>query len=164
MESCPCGSGSIYPECCEPYLNGIRKPSTAEALMRSRYTAYTRRKIEYIHQTHHPQTRDQHDMGEARKWADSSEWLGLEIVNVEAGGANDNEGKVEFVARYRIEDDDEIEHHELSEFKRVDGVWYFHDGKMIGQEPFRREEPKVGRNDPCPCGSGKKFKKCCAVG
>jgi uncharacterized protein YecA (UPF0149 family) len=29
------------------------------------------------------------------------------------------------------------------------------------QEPVRRAEPKVGRNDPCPCGSGKKFKKCC---
>lgn len=29
------------------------------------------------------------------------------------------------------------------------------------QKPFVREGPKVGRNDPCPCGSGKKFKKCC---
>jgi len=31
-------------------------------------------------------------------------------------------------------------------------------------QTFRREQPKVGRNDPCPCGSGKKYKKCCGVG
>ncbi len=31
------------------------------------------------------------------------------------------------------------------------------------QQPFRRDEPKVGRNDPCPCGSGKKYKKCHAT-
>ena len=31
----------------------------------------------------------------------------------------------------------------------------------LPQEPYRREEPKIGRNDPCPCGSGKKYKKCC---
>ena len=160
MESCPCGSGSIYPECCEPFVSGMHKPSTAEALMRARYTAYTRKKIEYIHQTHHPQTRDQHDMEEARKWAENSEWLGLEVVSTEAGGPGDSEGTVEFIARYQV-DDEEVEHHELSQFKRVDDEWFFHDGKMIGQEPIRREEPKVGRNDPCPCGSGKKFKKCC---
>ena len=160
MESCPCGSGSIYPECCEPFVSGMHKPATAEALMRARYTAYTRKKIEYIHQTRHPQARDQHDMEEARKWAENSEWLGLEVVSTEAGGPGDSEGTVEFIARYQV-DDEEVEHHELSQFKRVDDEWFFHDGKMIGQEPIRREEPKVGRNDPCPCGSGKKFKKCC---
>jgi uncharacterized protein len=32
-----------------------------------------------------------------------------------------------------------------------------------GAGTVRREQPKVGRNDPCPCGSGKKFKQCCGV-
>ena len=41
------------------------------------------------------------------------------------------------------------------------GLWYFVDGAPGRQEPFVRDDAKVGRNDPCPCGSGKKFKKCC---
>ena len=160
MFSCPCDSGRTFSECCEPYLNGVRQPETAEVLMRSRYCAYVKKKLQYIHQTHDPKSRDQHDLEEARKWAEDSEWLGLEIVETEKGGVDDNEGIVEFIARYKI-GGDELEHHERSEFRRENGVWYFHDGKMVGGEPFRREEPKVGRNDACPCGSGKKFKKCC---
>ncbi len=31
---------------------------------------------------------------------------------------------------------------------------------LHGKQPVFRTEPKVGRNDPCPCGSGKKYKKC----
>jgi SEC-C motif-containing protein len=53
------------------------------------------------------------------------------------------------------------DHHERSEFKKRDGQWYFMDGKLV-QEPVRAAD-KVGRNDPCPCGSGKKYKKCCGA-
>ena len=52
-------------------------------------------------------------------------------------------------------------HHELAEFRKSGDTWYFFDGKMVGPGQFTRETPKVGRNDPCPCGSGRKFKKCC---
>ena len=37
-------------------------------------------------------------------------------------------------------------------------------GESVKVETVRREEPKIGRNDPCHCGSGKKYKKCCGAG
>jgi uncharacterized protein len=47
---------------------------------------------------------------------------------------------------------------------------YFEASRLLGSSPdrnqttFRRTAPKIGRNDPCPCGSGKKFKHCCGKG
>ena len=32
--------------------------------------------------------------------------------------------------------------------------------RVVAQQPAQRQGPKIGRNDPCPCGSGQKFKKC----
>lgn len=128
--------------------------------MRSRYTAYTLARIDYISATHDPRTRASHDAGQAREWAEKSEWLGLEILATDAGGVDDTEGTVEFIARYRV-DDEQHEHRERSFFVKRDGVWYFSDGKILGPRQRRLEAPKVGRNDPCPCGSGKKYKKCC---
>ncbi len=160
MSACPCGSGKEFHICCQPYIDGKEKAPTAEALMRSRYTAYTKVTIEYITATHDPKTRNNHDPDQAREWAENSDWQGLEIIKTEAGGPADETGIVEFKARYRS-DDEELEHHEVSEFRKEDGSWYFVDGKVVLPEPIRREEPKVGRNDPCPCGSGKKYKKCC---
>jgi SEC-C motif-containing protein len=81
----------------------------------------------------------------------------LEIVE-SRGGADDTVGEVEFVARYR--DGETIhDHHEKGKFRKHEGCWYFVDGKMVGQKPLA--STKVGRNDPCPCGSGSKYKKCC---
>ena len=54
-----------------------------------------------------------------------------------------------------------MEHHEIAEFRREDGKWVFFDGELVPQAPYVRKEAKIGRNDPCPCGSGKKYKKCC---
>ena len=54
-----------------------------------------------------------------------------------------------------------VEHHEHAYFKKLDGEWKFIDGEIESGVPYVREEPKIGRNDPCPCGSGKKYKKCC---
>ena len=56
-----------------------------------------------------------------------------------------------------------LEHHERAEFEKIKGEWRFIDGRIIGPEPIRREEPRIGRNDPCPCGSGLKYKKCCML-
>lgn len=162
MEACPCGSGAAYPACCGRYIEGGERAPTAEALMRSRYTAYAIAEIDYITETHDPKTRKTHDPEQARAWAEGSEWLGLEILETEGGGPDDGEGAVEFVARYR-NDEGEQEHRERSWFSRRNGVWYFNDGKPVGPKPIRHESPKVGRNDPCPCGSGKKHKKCCAA-
>jgi SEC-C motif domain protein len=70
---------------------------------------------------------------------------------------------VEFVARYRM-GGAEHAHHERATFQRHDGRWYFEDGDIVKARPVVREAPKVGRNEPCPCGSGKKFKKCHGAG
>lgn len=162
MESCPCGSNIAFVKCCGPLLSGARPAATAEALMRARYTAYTRHEIEYLFETSGPQV--QHDFDEAgtRKWAESAEWQGFEIISREAGDANDERGMVEFVAQYRVNDRD-CKHHECARFARENGEWKFVDGRIFGPAPYRRETPKVGRNDPCPCGSGRKAKKCCAA-
>ena len=79
-------------------------------------------------------------------------------MDTEAGGPDDQEGVVEFIARYRTGGSAHA-HHERSRFRRVDGRWYFVDGQMVKPTPVRAA-PTVGRNAPCPCGSGKKYKRC----
>ncbi|MCA8961872.1 MAG: YchJ family protein [Planctomycetes bacterium] len=162
-EACPCQSGHPYAECCGPLLSGARLPATAEALMRSRYTAYTRSDLAYLRETLHSKSRDTFDEANTKQWAAKSEWRGLEILRTEHGGEDEEAGTVEFVAKYRNEGND-IDHHEVAEFKREGGVWKFVDGRVMGLDPIRRDSEKVGRNDPCPCGSGKKHKKCCGRG
>jgi SEC-C motif-containing protein len=160
--SCPCGSEESLEKCCQPYIDGDAFPPTPEKLMRSRYTAYTLGDVDYIVESHDPETRDEIDPSATRAWADEADWLGLEIMSTEGGGADENEGTVEFIARYEARERVRT-HHERSVFKRRKGRWYFHDGKVIAQPSVVREGPKIGRNDPCPCGSGKKHKKCCGA-
>jgi SEC-C motif-containing protein len=128
--------------------------------MRSRYSAFVCGEIEYLSESLHPQHRDDHDVAATRRWAGSADWLGLEIRATEAGGVDDTEGTVEFIASYR-ESGVVRNHHEVSRFSKEDGRWYYVDGDVPKVETYRKEQPKVGRNDPCPCGSGKKYKKCC---
>jgi SEC-C motif-containing protein len=161
MTECSCGSDNSFETCCGPYLSGEKEAPTAEALMRARYTAYATGAIEYLKKSLHPSEKDRFKPDDALKWSEGSTWKGLEIVEVEAGGEKDDKGIVEFVATYE-QDDEELAHHEVAEFVREKGRWYFMDGKLVNHAPFVREAPKVGRNDPCHCGSGKKFKKCCA--
>jgi SEC-C motif-containing protein len=66
---------------------------------------------------------------------------------------------VEFIAKYAIDGND-FKHHERATFRRIDGDWFYMDGDMVKPKPVVRDKPKVGRNEPCPCGSGKKYKKC----
>lgn len=159
MSDCPCGSSRDFESCCGPYLAGVPAP-TAEALMRARYTAYTRKEMAYLHDTLAGEARADYNESEAVAWAQQAEWRGLEIVATEAGGPDDSQGMVEFTARYRIKGKD-VSHHERSLFRREDGRWYYVDGET--PKPETRRVEKVGRNDPCPCGSGKKYKKCCAA-
>ena len=155
---CPCGSGKGYTDCCEPYLSGAARAPDPETLMRSRYTAYARHEMDYLANTLHPGQRHDYDAAGAARWAQESDWTGLEIVTV--GEVIANTGKVEFKAHYRRKGEPCV-HHELAEFRKSGDTWYFFDGKMVGAGQFTRETPKVGRNEPCPCGSGKKYKKCC---
>ncbi len=160
---CPCGSGLPFEDCCGPYLMGDKLPSTAAELMRSRYSAYAMCSIDYLYRTSGPKVQKEFDPNGSKQWAESSKWTGLEILRTEKGGEGDDEGIVEFVAHYTIKEKS-FDHHEIAEFRRIDGAWRFIDGKIVGPDPIRREEPKIGRNDPCPCGSGKKYKKCCGAG
>ncbi len=161
MSQCPCNSGIEFSVCCAPYLKGKQKPPTALALIRSRYTAHTFANIEYIQATHHPRHRHEIDLANTREWAESSDWLGLEIISSDQGGEEDQRGTVEFIARYNDAKGKLFNHHEVSLFEKLDGEWYFVDAEAPKVQQIRRETPKVGRNDPCHCGSGKKFKKCC---
>jgi SEC-C motif-containing protein len=158
---CPCGSEKALSDCCLPYLEGKASPPTAEALLRSRYTAFTRGEVDYILDSHHSRTREQVKREEIEEWAKGSEWQGLKILQTDRGQAADEEGTVAFHARYTANGKDH-DHFEHALFQKEAGRWKFVDAQALKPGPFRRAEPKVGRNDPCICGSGKKYKKCCA--
>ncbi len=160
MELCPCGSRDKYFECCEPYITGKKDAETAEALLRARYSAYTLQELDYIYETIHPEQKKNHDHKATRKWAEESKWLGLEFLDIKNGLVEDDEGVIEFKVRFSQKFETQT-HHELASFKKFEGRWYFYDGEPVAPETFVRELPKVGRNEPCPCGSGKKYKKCC---
>jgi SEC-C motif-containing protein len=162
---CPCGSGLQLKECCGPIIEGDDGAATAEQLMRTRYSAYVLGEATYLGKTWHPSTCPGEMVME-----EQLDWLGLEVVKCIAGLEGDEEGKVEFIARYRAgEQDGEL--HELSRFVKEDGQWLYLDGDikqdnfetdMVGQR-LQGGAKKVGRNAPCPCGSGKKYKRCCGA-
>ena len=153
--TCHCQSSKPYSQCCEPFITKKAFPKTPEELMRSRYSAYVVQNIDYIAETNDPKGKnDDFDRKSAETWAKESEWLGLEIVA--ASGT-----EVEFQAKYKLEGIIHT-HHETSTFRfdDKDKRWYFVEGNTHNT-PILRAGPKVGRNDPCYCGSGKKLKKCC---
>jgi SEC-C motif domain protein len=163
-QPCPCGAGPSAADCCARYFvaagatEGSTAP-TAEALMRSRYSAYALGVIDHIMGTHHPKAAGDVDRKSTEKWSQEAKWLGLDIVSTEAGGDGDETGMVEFIARYELSATP-LTHHERAQFRRHDGRWFYWDGAMVKARPVVRDQPKVGRNDPCPCGSGQKYKKC----
>ena len=160
MYDCHCGSGQTYDACCGPILNGQRDAPTAEALMRARYSAYVEQQIDFLGDTLHPDHRADWDRDATRKWAEQSSWQGLEIRRTQGGGEQDEEGQVEFLARFEEGGEPRL-HHENSLFRRHGGRWYYVSGDLPKPTTLRKAEPKVGRNEPCPCGSGRKYKKCC---
>ena len=161
MDKCPCGSEFTYDECCGPLIKGERAAVTAEQLMRSRYSAYARKEIGYLLTSLHPDHRSDFDEKSTRAWAESAEWHNFEVLKTFGGGPEDDEGRIEFVASY-TEKGIKKEHRELSSFRKKEGTWYFEKGEAVPPKQVVRSTPKTGRNDPCPCGSGTKFKKCCA--
>ncbi|OFZ81670.1 MAG: hypothetical protein A3K03_13685 [Bdellovibrionales bacterium RIFOXYD1_FULL_44_7] len=160
--TCPCGSKKNLAECCELYLSGKKQPETAEQLMRARYSAFVLNRVDFILDTHHSKTRNEVKREEIEEWSKRSEWLGLSILNTENGRQKDEQGVVSFHARYKT-DGKVNEHREHALFERENGKWRFLDAQAMKTDPIVRNEPKLSRNDPCPCGSGKKYKKCCAA-
>lgn len=163
MSDCPCGSGRALEECCQPVINGDRKAERAEELIRARYSAHTLNAMDFILATHHPSTRSDIDEAATARWASESQWLGLEILNVEGGEPDDTSARIEFMARYRDTARRRHTHHERGVFEKYHGQWYFKDAEVPDVNQFRRDKPKQGRNDPCACGSGRKYKKCCGA-
>lgn len=160
MNSCPCGSDLVYTDCCEPVIKKTKTADTAEQLMRARFSAYAKVESDFLLESLHPDRRDSHDAKQTHDWAAKSNWDRLEIINVENGGKDDESGNVEFIAHYTVKGE-RTRHHELATFVKHEGNWYFEDGEGVRPQQVVRSTPKVGRNDPCPCDSGKKFKKCC---
>lgn len=158
MNNCPCGSGTAYSDCCEPVITGARPAETAEQLMRARYAAYCGVQMDFIFESTHPDHRQGYDHAGTKAWAESSEWQGLEVIATKEGGRGDAAGEVEFIARFR-EKGVAREHHENARFEREKGRWFFTEGAMVKPKPIIVN--KIGRNDPCSCGSGLKYKKCC---
>ena len=157
MSDCPCGSGLVFTACCEPYITGKAAAPTALALMRSRYSAYAKGALDYL-VTSCVGGDEGVDREATKKWSERSEWLGLRILGTEKGGSSDDVGSVEFVATY-VQGGLKDEHHERAKFVKKEGAWLYEEGEIV-PETITRAAPKVGRNEPCPCGSGKKYKKC----
>ena len=124
--------------------------------MRSRYVAWSLGLIDYLFATTWSQQQSGLDRKEMEDWAERTQWQSLEILDTVAGQPGDTQGEVEFLARFQLPPVQAIqEHRERSRFVYEHNRWFFVDPSL----PVR--SVSVGRNDPCPCGSGKKYKKCC---
>ncbi|WP_087483604.1 YchJ family protein [Brachybacterium massiliense] len=125
---CPCGSGDIFGACCAPVLRRERRAATAQALMRSRYTAFAVRDLEHLLDSWHPSTRPGREELEDSLTSDVR-WLRLQVLATEQGGPFDDAGTVEFVASSKSAQGRQ-EQHEISRFVREDGAWYYVDGDV----------------------------------
>ncbi len=148
---CPCGSNRSYASCCKPYLTAADVALTAEALMRSRYSAYCIGNVDYLIATRHPSKRKFDERINLKKSIETTAWESLTIISTWRGHKNDTAGSVEFVAVYSQPEWGQL--HERSRFIKDNNHWFYVDGKILA--PIL---PK--RNQPCWCGSGKKFKHC----
>ena len=130
--------------------------------MRARYSAFVKGDVDFLYETLAEEQRGDFDRAATGDWATKSAWLGLDIVATEAGGEGDPTGEVSFVAHFN-RDGKKLTHRERSLFRRdAEGRWRFaQELPMKGGTVVRGPQP--GRNDPCPCGSGKKYKKCCGA-
>lgn len=125
---CPCGSGDTFDACCGPVLRQERRAATAQALMRSRFTAFAARDLEHLLRTWHPRTRPAR-AELADSLAQEVRWLRLEVHATAEGGPFDDAGTVEFTA-YSKSAEGRQEQHEISRFVREGGTWLYLDGDL----------------------------------
>lgn len=150
---CPCRSGALFTTCCAPYIEQRELAPNAQTLMRSRYTAYALASMQYIMHTQTGPAAAHFSRAEANQFATQAAWQGLQIIRHFAHPHNPAIAYVEFKAHYTLAGKMQIMH-EISEFHKIGKRWLYYRGEQ-------QAAGKVGRNDPCPCGSGKKYKKCC---
>ena len=155
MNKCHCGTNKSYSDCCQPIHQDRKKAVTAQQLMRARYSAHVLKLVDFIVETTHSSTRHTIELQALQDWLSETEWQKLEVLKTAKGKGEDIRGKVEFKAYYKPNNI----HHELSSFEKEGGIWYF----VKGETPrlLNKIISKIGRNSPCPCQSGKKYKQCC---
>ncbi len=153
--TCLCGSKIEYSLCCEQFHKKLKSPSTAEALMGSRFTAYAKQNEAYLLETW--------DTGKRPKTIDFSNeeavWTKLNIIKTKKGTEKDSKGIVEFKAYYSLENEAYVMN-EISRFIKVAGQWLYYEG-LVKSVSKVNQQVGQGKNAPCSCGSGKKFKRCC---
>jgi len=159
FEKCHCGTGLNYRDCCKPYIKGKKNAPTAEALMRSRYSAYVVGAIDYIFSTCSENISSRMDYESTKRWSEKATWRGFKILAVKGGEETSGRGTVHFEAYYEQEFMNHI-YHEIANFEKENDRWIYVGGEIIPQTVTRIGD-KVGRNDPCPCGKPKKYKHCC---
>lgn len=153
--ACPCGG----PCGCAEIISGAGKADTAELLLRARYTAFVVGNMEFVTATTHPERRSEKTDQANRKWSEESTWQSLRVLDSASAG-----GDVSFVtfeARFTRRGEPQT-HRERSRFERINGEWVFVDCELLKNPTVRYASPPLGRNAPCSCGSGKKYKRCCA--
>lgn len=123
--TCHCCSGKPYEDCCQPYHKKEKFPPTAEALMRSRFSAFAIPNGEYLWETTSPGKRKFHNKKSLQEWGEINDWTKLEIVDTTSMN------KVEFKAFYTDEDGNPQVHHELSTFKTIQHRWYYVSGVFL---------------------------------
>ncbi len=126
---CSCASGETYANCCQTLHQGKGKALTAEQLMRSRYSAYAFKLIDYLVKTTHPDKRTATLHQQISAWADQAEFYRLEIISTWQGLATDKIGKVEFIAHFRLQNKEQ-QLYEISRFKRYRKEWVYLDGEI----------------------------------
>ncbi|MFI4919100.1 MAG: YchJ family protein [Legionellales bacterium] len=154
MVNCPCNAQKNYLFCCEPFITGKQNPETPEALMRSRYAAYTMANIDYIKETMRGNALTGFQELDAQRWAKKVNWIQLKVLK--SVMENSSTGYVEFVARF-VDGSRLKSIHEKSDFICEQGRWYYTGGTQL---PTAHTEVMISRTMNCPCGSHRKFKNC----
>ncbi|USA52861.1 YchJ family protein [Acinetobacter sp. C32I] len=149
-QNCPCGQGQ-YAACCQPLHLKQQVAQTAEQLMRSRYSAFALQQIDYILQTTALGQQSALDRAAIADWSQSNQWLKLDVVQHQPK-LDKTHALVEFKAHYHDGTQAHV-HHEISHFVLHQQQWYFLDPTL---------DMQITMKQPCICGSGKKFKQCCA--
>ncbi|MFA0085830.1 YchJ family metal-binding protein [Vibrio sp. 10N.261.51.F12] len=161
MSLCFCGSQLEFSACCQPIHLNPALATTPQQLMRARFCAHITKNVDFVVDTYHPSCQAEKERNSIADSIDGK-WTKLEVTNTE-NGANSHEGYVTFKA-YLEENGFEHCLSERSRFLFENEQWYYVDGELddsLPPRPITIESSKVGRNDPCPCGSKKKHKKCC---
>ncbi|PNK60856.1 YchJ family protein [Psychrobacter sp. FDAARGOS_221] len=143
-----------YADCCQPLHQGTAYAKTAEQLMRSRYSAFVMCLTDYIVDTTVPAQQASLDKSSIERWAKETQWAGLQILQ-HRPKLGKRHAQVEFNAYFHHLDQGTLAldaHHELSGFVLIDNKWYFLDPTVT---------MPVTQKQPCICGSGEKFKRCC---